>query len=240
MYFAGPDTQLITRLEKTGDIQLQGSIIQSSEDQQAHQGGVEVAVAPFIALRASYLVGGDDFSPEREYGRITARHFGLGGFYSLGKNSNWHGASWVGYSEGQVANNNYRVTNVWTPTYERISSQNSYSRWYVEQQFRYIFKGVEVFGLVQLGNTRVFNLSQQGVPNPESEFAKSITWQQQNPQVLYAGAGYGLSAGTKNIRLQARVDSWVGPATRQFGTDLISFYSIGLSWRLETSKLWQR
>ncbi|MFN3530682.1 MAG: hypothetical protein ACK417_12230 [Bacteroidia bacterium] len=239
LYFAGPESQPFSRLERAGDIQLQGAMIQSSESLQGYQAAAELAVTRYLALRGSIIRGGDDFSPGREFGRFGAHHLGVGAFYPL-SNIPLKGSSWIGYSEGQVSNYNNRVINYVDEIYERISVHNSYERWFVEQQLRYALHGIEIFGVAQMGSTRVFNLSQQGDPSPGSKFENSVNWQMQNPRVIYASWGLGVSAGTQNLRVHFRADSWIGQATQQFSADGITFYSAGLSWRIETARIWGR
>jgi hypothetical protein len=237
MYFAGPEISMLSRLEKAGDVQVQGAIMELV--QQTRQGMAEVAVSNRLALRAGYLSGGDgEMRITNEYGRLSAYQLGFGGFYPIG-NSGYRGATWLGYSRGEVYNVSllfgYKPNKV--PEYFELS--NNYARYYLEQQLSTNIKGLEFFGILRAGQTQVFNLSQQEVPGEPGRISRQFDLQRSQPNMFFASLGGGVAGGSKNLRLHLQIEHWIGPGRQQLSDGLALSLSTGLSWRFGTSQFFR-
>ncbi len=233
MYFAGPEITMLSRLEKAGDVQVQGAIMESV--QQTRQGMAEVAVTNRLALRAGYLSGGDgELRVTNEYGQLSAYQLGFGGFYPIG-NTGYRASTWLGYSRGEVYNVSllfgYRPNRV--PEYFELS--NNYARYYLEQQLSTNIKGLDFFGILRAGQTQVFNLSQQEVPGEPGRISRQFDLQRSQPNMLFASLGGGVAGGSKNLRLHLQMEYWMGPGRRQLSDGMALSLSTGLSWRFATS-----
>lgn len=233
MYFAGPEITMLNRLEKAGDVQVQGSIMEMA--QQSRQGMAAVAVSNCLALRAGYLSGGDgELRITDEYGRLRAYQLGFGGFYPIG-NSGYQGTTWLGYSRGEV----YNVSLLYGYRPNRVSEyfelSNSYARFYLEQQLSTNIKGLEFFGMLRAGQTQVFNLSQQEVPGDPGRISRQFDLQRSQPNMFFASLGGGVAGGSKNLRLHLQIEYWMGPGRQQISDVIAISMSTGLSWRFGTS-----
>lgn len=238
LYFAGGETNLLTRLEKAGDVQLQVAIV-NIDEQQSYQGVAEVAVTNRLALRAGWLQGGDDFEPiDRQYGRLSAYHVGLGSFYPIG-NTGIMAATWLGFSRGEVRNRSLLFGYEPKGEPEYLLLTNDYSRFYLEQQARFTYKEVDFFALVRAGRSHVFHFNQSEVPGDPSRLSRQLNWQLSNPNVFFATVGYGLAGGTKNLRVHLQLEHWLGDGRQQLTDDFILAISTGVSWRFGTAALFK-
>lgn len=235
LYFAAPEINMLSRLEKVGDVQLQGAVV-NAEGQQSYQAMGEVAFTNRLALRAGWLKGGDDFEPvDKQFGRINAYQLGLGTFYPIG-NTGLMATSWLGYSRGEVRNVSLLInmSTASNPEYFRLN--NSYSRLYFEQQARLTFRGVDFFGMLRAGRTQVFDFSQQAVPGDPTRLGMQLNQQLRQPNLYFATLGYGMAGGSKNLRIHFQFEHWVGQGRQQISDDLVLSISTGLSWRFGTAE----
>lgn len=238
LYFASSENQMFNRLEKGGDIQGEMAISQAFGYVQNYQASGAVALSKHLALRGSIIQGGDDFRRDRlDYGRFSAARLGIGGMYQI-QRLPIYGSTWLGYSEGTVVNTNNASLFGSEPQILRLT--NSFRRIFIEQQIRYPFHGIELYGSLCVGNSRLFGFNLEGVPNPESDFQRDYLFHTDNPSLTFASVGYGLSGGSRNIRLNARIDQFFGPGMKQldyFGSFL---FTTSVSFRLEGAYWWGR
>lgn len=233
LYFATNETHMISRLDAKGDIQGQLAINQSLENIMSYQASAAVALTNHLALRGSWLRGGDDsYSQQFDYGRFDAAHLGIGGLYKIPK---WHlsGSTWLGYSEGSVLNVN--KVSFASESLETVRLTNGYRRLFVEQQIRYHFQAIEVFGTLSMGNSHLFGFNLTGEPREGSAFLRDYTFHKNNRTAFFGNLGWGISAGSRNIRVQFRVDQLFGSGIGQFNQANSIFFTTGLCMRLEGS-----
>lgn len=234
LYFASSETHMISRLDNKGDVQGQLAVNQSLQSIMTYQASAAIALTKHLALRGSWLRGGDDFSVNQlDYGRLSATHLGAGGLYKIPK-WNLSASTWLGYSEGSVLNVN-RVS-LFSEIPETVRLTNNFRRLFVEQQIRYHFQAIEIFGTLSLGNSHLFGFNLAGEPRAESDFLRDYTYHKNNPSAFFGNLGYGISAGSRNIRVQFRIDQLFGSGLGQFNQASSLFFTTGLCLRLEGSR----
>ncbi|MFN3530694.1 MAG: hypothetical protein ACK417_12290 [Bacteroidia bacterium] len=233
LYFASEEVHPITRLDSAGDFQLSGLANLDMGYLQTYKAAAELAISRNLALRGSITRGGHDYLPgNMPLGRVRSHHLGLGSFYKLG--DGYKGATWLGYSQGMVTNEHVLVTSfIFVPRALKINLHNNYSRLFIEQQMRYEFGGMEVFGVLSFGSSRVYNIDFVYNDRLENTLqAEQISRHQARPNCFYGALALGVSGGTENLRLFARSDMFFGDAVDQLGRNPALFLSTGISWRL--------
>lgn len=239
LHFATNESHLINRLEKGGDFQVQASASTNLASQQIYQAEAAVAFAPHLAIRAGLLTGGDFKWGVEKWGSVQARHIGVGGFYKI-DNTIVSGSSWLGYSQGTAFNENPRYAvgqsgSAWQANAVNpaiIATFNDFSRFFMEQQITYKVQGIEFFGSLILGRSRITNLRYEGELPPNSGYANQYYSLMGQPQSTFAVAGLGISGGSPNLRVQLRFDQWLGPGAQQISPLYPTFISTSFSWRL--------
>lgn len=237
LYFAASEPVMLSRLEKAGDVQLQGAVAHL-DYQQAFQATAAVAVSHHFALRLGTQRGADEYEATyQQYGLLQSNHAGLGGFYSLGQNG-LKGSTWLGYSRGNVLNVNSTVD-------ERgrflgfVRLTNDYSRVYLEQQLRYPYAGMEFFAILRGGSSHVFNFKQEGNLGSDVRLMAQLERQMNNSTLSFASIGLGCSGGSNNLRLHVQMEHWMGPARIQLAPRRVFVVSTGLSWRFGTVSIFK-
>lgn len=228
--FATNESHAVNRLEKPGDIQFSGSAQNAISGQQVYQAEAAVAVARHLAFRGSYLTGGDLKWGNEKWGKVDARHLGVGAFYTIDSDL-WSASSWIGYSRGAAFNQN--------PIYQRaiITTQNDFERWFIEQQFVYKQSGFELFGVLTLGRGSIYNFRYEGNLPPKSGYETYINDQLKRPHAYFGVVGVGISGGSPQLQVHLRIDQWLGRGAFQVNPTLSTYISTGLSWRMRT---WRR
>jgi len=237
--FATNESHLVNRLEKRGDIQFSGSAQNAISGQQVYQAEAAVAVYQHLAVRGSYLTGGDLKWGNEKWGKVDAHHLGVGGFYTK-DHTLWSASTWIGYSRGTAFNENpyYRTANSQNPFAPNavnpavISTHNDFGRWFIEQQFVYKQSGFELFGVLTFGRSSIYNFRLQGNLPPNSGYETYINDQLKRPQAYFGVLGIGVSGGSPQLQVHLRVDQWLGRGAFQVNPTLSTFISTGLSWRL--------
>lgn len=225
--FATNESHLVNRLEKPGDIQFGGSAQNALSGQQIYQTEAAMAVARHLAVRGSYLTGGDLKWGNEKWGKVNARHLGVGGFYT-NDNALWSASTWIGYSQGAAFNQN--------PIYQRavITTWNDFERWFIEQQFVYKQSGFELFGVLTVGRSSVHNFWIEGNLPPNSGYETYINDQLMQPQAYFGLLGIGISGGSPQLQVHLRIDQWLGRGAFQVNPTLSTYISTGISWRMRT------
>jgi hypothetical protein len=234
LYFGANESHLINRLEKAGDIQLEVNSQVEVAKQHIYQLEAALAVAPFVGVRGSWLTGGDLVWGATKWGKVEARHLGIGSFYNL-KAPGYKASSWLGYSQGQSFNEDMRYR--YPPdgfSTVKINTFNQYERLFIEQQLRYVTEGIELFGSALFGFSRISDLRYEGILPANSPYAFQYNSQLNRPQALFAVIGVGASGGSPNLRLHLRVDQWFGAGARQIRPLYGTYISTGFNWRIQT------
>lgn len=237
--FATNESHSVNRLEKPGDLQFSGSAHNALSGQQVYQAEAAVAVARHLAVRGSYLTGGDLKWGNEKWGKVDARHLGVGRFYTM-DSASWAASTWVGYSRGAAFNENpfYRTEisqNPFAPNAVNpavITTHNDFERWFIEQQFVYKQSGFELFGVLTLGRSSIYNFRLDGNLPPNSGYETYINEQLMRPHAFFGVLGVGISGGSPHLQVHLRVDQWLGKGAFQVNPTLSTFISTGLSWRI--------
>lgn len=236
LYFATHQVQQITRLEKAGDVQLQVSGQLDLGIQQLYQAEAEVAVSKFVAVRGSLLRGTDNLAFNNDISvNAYARHIGLGSFYAF-PSANFRGASWLGYANGSISNvNKEYFGGLFIPTSE-IETFNRYERLFAEQQLRYSLQGVDFFGSLTVGASKIYDLRYVSTVPEGSSYDFQLKRQESQPLAPFGILGFGISGGSPNLRVHLRFDQWFGRGAFQISAVYPTFISTGFSWRLQPFK----
>ncbi|MFN3530193.1 MAG: hypothetical protein ACK417_09775 [Bacteroidia bacterium] len=220
MYMGGPETNMLSSLTETGDMQFNGSM-SIVDFQTTWQISGEIAATDFLGIRGHWLGGGDSWSETIEhFGRVRGFGVGVGGFYQL-PGENVRGSSWIGMGEGGVRN----------VSGEEFIGLNRYNRYYVEQQLSFKVGVFEFVTVGSLGISHVYGFELTG--QPVTEYNRDwYAFQVNNPRAMYGQIGQGMLIGADNLRLNFRADWMFGPGRSQVTRLVPIVFSTGLSYRI--------